>query len=103
MTHLELPLSSIHGSDIRLSAATWCLIGDPRSVEARFGLQDCKPTDSGGNRCAYVVPSWARDSRGRPRVGALMVLADHILGELPYVHRPPKTWSLTSHSQQCAG
>ncbi|MCF6388698.1 hypothetical protein L2K20_17095 [Mycobacterium sp. MBM] len=28
-------------------------------------------------------------------MGALMVLADHILGELPYRNRPPKTWTLT--------
>ncbi|KUI34262.1 PaaI family thioesterase [Mycobacterium sp. GA-2829] len=25
-----------------------------------------------------------------------MVLADHILGELPYMRRPPRTWSLTA-------
>jgi uncharacterized protein (TIGR00369 family) len=73
----------------------WCTIDDPGSVEARFGLRDCAPTAS-GNRCAYVVPSWACDAQGRPLAGALMVLADHILGELPYVRRPPDTWSLTA-------
>ncbi len=81
----------------RVEARTqWCTIDDPGSVEARFGLRDCAPTAS-GNRCAYVVPSWACDAQGgRPLAGALMVLADHILGELPYVRRPPDTWSLTA-------
>lgn len=78
------------------SATVGCMVGASGSVEARFGLTDCRPTDSGGNRCGYVVPPWARDAQGRVRVGALMVLADHILGELPYVRRPPGTWSLTS-------
>lgn len=71
-----------------------CMVGDRTSVEARFGLHDCQLT-ADGNRCAFRIPSWARDRSGRPRVGALMVLADHILGELPYLSRPPKTWTLT--------
>ncbi|WP_176562188.1 PaaI family thioesterase [Mycolicibacterium palauense] len=29
-------------------------------------------------------------------MAVLMVLADHILGELPYMRRPERTWSLTS-------
>ncbi|QFS90368.1 Thioesterase superfamily protein [Mycobacterium sp. THAF192] len=78
------------------ATSTWCMIGDPTSVETRFGLHDCTPTDFGGNRCSYLVPPWARDADGRIRVGALMVLADHILGELPYIRRPPRTWSLTA-------
>ncbi|MEH3128977.1 MAG: PaaI family thioesterase [Mycolicibacterium neoaurum] len=71
-----------------------CMVGDPTSVEARFGLHDCRLT-ADGNRCAFRIPPWARDRSGRPRVGALMVLADHILGELPYLNRPPRTWTLT--------
>ncbi|AXK75216.1 MULTISPECIES: PaaI family thioesterase [Mycobacteriaceae] len=71
-----------------------CMVGDPTSVETRFGLHNCHLT-TGGNRCAFRIPPWARDRSGRPRVGALMVLADHILGELPYLNRPPRTWTLT--------
>ncbi|MCP3810823.1 hotdog fold thioesterase [Mycobacteriaceae bacterium Msp059] len=78
------------------AGAAWCMIEDSRTVESRFGLRDCSPTDAGGNRCAFVAPAWARDPQGRPRVGALAVLADHILGELPYMRRPPRTWSLTA-------
>ncbi len=78
------------------SATTGCTVGFSGSVEARFGLKNCRSTGSGANRCEYTPPPWARDSHGRVRVGALMVLADHILGELPYVCRPPETWSLTS-------
>ncbi len=69
---------------------------DRMSVESRFGLRDCAPRVSGGNRCAFDPPAWARDAQGRPVLGALMVLADHILGELPNMYRPQRTWSLTA-------
>lgn len=71
------------------------MIGDPTTVEARFGLGDCRPTDT-GNRCIQRVPAWGLDAEGRPRAAVLMVLADHILGELPYMRRPRRTWSLTT-------
>ncbi len=76
------------------AARTGCMVEERTSVEARFGLRNCHRT-AGGNRCTFRVPPWALDRSGRPRVGALMVLADHILGELPYLNRAPGTWTLT--------
>lgn len=73
-----------------------CPIGDPAFVETRFGVLDCGVTPNGAARCSQAVPPWARDARGRAMAGPLMVLADHVLGELPYVRRPAGTWSLTT-------
>ncbi len=44
----------------------------------------------------HKVPAWGLDACGRPRVAVLMVLADHIMTELPYMRRPDQTWALTS-------
>ena len=85
--------ANFRGDVVRPEA--WCLVADATSVEARFGVRRCQPTES-GNCCAYTVPDWARDTHGHLRSGALMVLADHILGELPYKARGPSSWSLTT-------
>ena len=74
---------------------SWCVAGEPDSVEARFGLRGCGPAPA-GNRCTFVAPAWTYDPAGRVRVGALMVVADHILGELSYRRRATGNWSLTT-------
>jgi uncharacterized protein (TIGR00369 family) len=74
----------------------WCFVEDPQSVESRFGLRHCGPTDAGGYRCEFGAPDWLRDGNGQPLRGALAVLADHVLGELPYRWREPNMWSLTA-------
>ncbi|MDX1875105.1 hotdog domain-containing protein [Mycolicibacterium sp. 120266] len=72
------------------------IVEDPRSVEARFGLRHCGPTEAGGYRCRFGAPEWLRDDDGRPLRGALAVLVDHVLGELPYRRREPDKWPLTA-------
>lgn len=76
-------------------AEPWCHVADVSTVEARFGVRDCGPAPV-GNQCIYQPPSWVHDSGGRLRAGALMVVTDHILGELSFRRRPPEVWSLTT-------
>ncbi|MCV7301690.1 hypothetical protein H7J93_18880 [Mycobacterium barrassiae] len=68
-----------------------CAVADPGSVEARFGARNCRP---GG--CDFDPAPWVLDEHNRIPAGALMVLADHILGEPAFMVRPAGWWTLTT-------
>lgn len=68
-----------------------CAVADPGSVEARFGARNCRP---GG--CEFAPAPWVLDEHNRIPAGALMVLADHILGELSFRARPAGWWTLST-------
>lgn len=72
-----------------------CLVSKPTSVEARFGLHSCNPRD-GDSHTDIQLDTWALDDRGQVQAGVLALLADHTLGEVPYLLRPPATWSVTT-------
>lgn len=72
-----------------------CLVAEPSSVEARFGLRNCTPrgTDS---HCDLDLGTWSRQADGSVQLGALAIAVDHILGEVPFRRRPPEHWALTT-------
>ncbi len=72
-----------------------CQIREPTSVEARFGLHSCNPRGE-DSHTDIELGEWALDGRGRVQAGVLAVLADHTLGEVPYLRRPPATWAVTT-------
>ncbi len=72
-----------------------CEVDDPTSVEARFGLSQCK-AHSAGRGCDVLVGAWSLDNGGAPRPGALATTLDHVLGEALCIHRPEGWWSTTS-------
>jgi uncharacterized protein (TIGR00369 family) len=73
----------------------FCVAAKPTSVENRFGLRSCRPRGQ-VSHCEYVVSPWATDTDGKVRAGALAVAADHILGEVLFDRRPPRSWLLTT-------
>lgn len=72
-----------------------CEVDDRASVEARFGLSECK-AHGPGRRCDVLIGSWALDSDGTTRPGALATALDHVLGEALCIYRPDGWWSTTS-------
>jgi uncharacterized protein (TIGR00369 family) len=72
-----------------------CAATEPRSVETRFGVVNCRP-DTRGSHCQYRVPEWAVGADGRLRAGALAVAVDHILGEVSFLRCPRGYWPLTT-------
>src|SRR5262249_24405068 len=64
-----------------------CEVADRTSVEARFGLSECK-SHGAGRRCDVLVGAWSRDSDGIARPGALATALDHVLGEALLIHSP---------------
>lgn len=81
--------------DLPADTDSACLVGRPTSVEARFGLHSCNPRGS-DSHTDMQLGDWATDGRGQVQAGVLGLLADHTLGEVPYLRRPAGTWSVTT-------
>jgi uncharacterized protein (TIGR00369 family) len=71
------------------------MVAEPRSVEARFGLSNCRPR-GGESHCDIQLGKWALQPNGEVQLGALAIAADHVVGEVSFIRRPLDTWSLTS-------
>lgn len=73
----------------------YCLVAEPLSVEARFGLKECRPRGA-DSHCDVELGKWSSSPGGGVQLGALAIAADHILGEVPYIRRAHDQWSLTT-------